>query len=118
EEKHHVCHICLKAFRTATLLQNHVNVHTGTRPYKCSDCDIAFVTSGELARHRCYKHTFEKPFKYSIKLKRHIRSHTGERPYACYLCSYAGKDAYKLKRHMAVHSALIILHISFAELIV
>ncbi|XP_054701986.1 transcriptional repressor CTCFL isoform X1 [Grus americana] len=113
DEKRHVCHLCLKAFRTATLLHNHVNVHTGTRPYKCNDCDMAFVTSGELSRHRRYKHTLEKPFKCSVckyssveasKMKRHIRSHTGERPYACDLCSYASKDAYKLKRHMITHS--------------
>ncbi|XP_010226024.1 PREDICTED: transcriptional repressor CTCFL [Tinamus guttatus] len=113
DEKPHVCHLCLKAFRTATLLRNHVNAHTGTRPYKCCDCDMAFVTSGELARHRRYKHTLEKPFKCSLckyssveasKLKRHIRSHTGERPYACCLCSYASKDTYKLKRHMVTHS--------------
>ncbi|EPY79997.1 transcriptional repressor CTCFL [Camelus ferus] len=112
-EKPHVCHLCLKAFRTVTLLRNHVNTHTGTRPYKCGDCDMAFVTSGELVRHRRYKHTHEKPFKCSLckyasveasKLKRHIRSHTGERPFQCHLCSYASKDTYKLKRHMRTHS--------------
>ncbi|KAM6378686.1 LOW QUALITY PROTEIN: transcriptional repressor CTCFL [Pluvialis apricaria] len=113
DDKRHVCHLCLKAFRTATLLHNHVNVHTGTRPYKYSDCDMAFVTSGEVLRHRHYKHTLEKPFKCSVckyssveasKMKRHIRSHTGERPYACDLCSYASKGAHKLKRHMITHS--------------
>ncbi|XP_071615532.1 transcriptional repressor CTCFL isoform X2 [Heliangelus exortis] len=113
DEKHHVCHLCLKAFNTATILHNHLNTHTGTRPYKCGDCDMAFVTSGELSRHRRYKHTLEKPFKCSVckyscveasKMKRHTRSHTGERPYACELCSYASKDAYKLKRHMRTHS--------------
>ncbi|OWK03253.1 CTCFL [Cervus elaphus hippelaphus] len=85
----------------------------GTRPHKCGDCDMAFVTSGELTRHRRYKHTHEKPFKCSVcnyasveasKLKRHIRSHTGERPFQCSLCSYASKDTYKLKRHMRTHS--------------
>lgn len=39
---------------------------TGTRPHKCTDCDMAFVTSGELVRHRRYKHTHEKPFKCSM----------------------------------------------------
>ncbi|KAM9260593.1 LOW QUALITY PROTEIN: transcriptional repressor CTCFL [Cariama cristata] len=113
DEKRHVCHLCLKAFRTATLLHNHVNVHTGTRSYKCSDCGMAFVASGEFSRHRHYKHILEKPFKCSLceyssieasKMKRHISSHTGEPPYACDLCSYASKDAYKLKRHMITHS--------------
>ncbi|XP_005074636.1 transcriptional repressor CTCFL [Mesocricetus auratus] len=113
DERPHLCHLCLKAFRTVTLLRNHVNTHTGTRPYKCGDCDMAFVTSGELVRHRRYKHTHEKPFKCSIckyasveasKLKRHIRSHTGERPFQCCQCTYASKDTYKLKRHMRTHS--------------
>ncbi|KAK2529062.1 Ctcfl [Columba livia] len=115
DEKRHVCHLCLKAFRTAAVLHNHVNAHTGTRPHKCSDCDMAFVTSGELSRHRRYKHTLEKPFKCSLckyasveasKMKQHFRSHTGERPYACDLCSYACKDASKLKRHMITHSGV------------
>ncbi|TRZ21536.1 hypothetical protein HGM15179_005587, partial [Zosterops borbonicus] len=113
EEKHHVCHLCPKTFRTATLLHNHVNAHTGNKPHKCSECDTAFVTRGELSRHRRYKHTLEKPFKCTIceyssveasKMRRHIRSHTGERPYPCHLCSYASKDAYKLKRHMLTHT--------------
>ncbi|XP_021050353.1 transcriptional repressor CTCFL isoform X2 [Mus pahari] len=112
-ERPHLCHLCLKAFRTATLLKNHVNTHTGTRPYKCGDCDMAFVTSGELVRHRRYKHTHEKPFKCSLckyasveasKMKRHIRSHTGERPFQCCQCAYASRDSHKLKRHMRTHS--------------
>ncbi|NXW30884.1 CTCFL protein, partial [Phaetusa simplex] len=119
DDKLYVCHLCLKAFRTITLLHNHVNAHitqcilTGTRPYKCSDCDMAFVTGGELLRHRRYKHTLEKPFQCSVckyssveagKMKRHICSRTGERPYACDLCSYASKDACKLKRHVITRS--------------
>lgn len=41
-------------------------IYPGTRPHKCTDCDMAFVTSGELVRHRRYKHTHEKPFKCSM----------------------------------------------------
>ncbi|XP_048464319.1 transcriptional repressor CTCF-like [Rhincodon typus] len=115
DERPHKCHLCEKAFRTITLLQNHINTHTGTRPHKCPDCAMAFVTSGEVVRHRRYKHTHEKPFKCSIcdyasvevsKLKRHIRSHTGERPFPCTFCSYASRDTYKLKRHMRTHSGV------------
>lgn len=35
-ERPHECHLCLKGFRTVTLLRNHINTHTGdpgrTRP--------------------------------------------------------------------------------------
>lgn len=31
-ERPHLCHLCLKAFRTVTLLRNHVNTHTGEVP--------------------------------------------------------------------------------------
>ena len=41
---------------------------------------MAFVTSGELTRHRRYKHTHEKPFK-------------------CTLCDYASVEISKLRRH-------------------
>lgn len=34
EEKRHVCHLCPKAFRTASLLHNHVNTHTGRNAWK------------------------------------------------------------------------------------
>ncbi|XP_070575041.1 uncharacterized protein [Ptychodera flava] len=113
EPKTHECDICGRTFRTSTLLRNHHNTHTGTKPYKCELCQRAFGTSGELARHTKYIHTHEKPHKCplcdyvsveSSKIKRHMRSHTGEKPFKCQLCSYASTDNYKLKRHMRVHT--------------
>ena len=87
EPKVHECNKCGRIFRTSTLLRNHLNTHTGTKPYKCEVCDKAFGTSGELGRHMKYIHTHEKPHKcplceyYSVeasKIKRHMRSHTGK----------------------------------------
>ena len=74
-------------------------MHKGIKPFKCKveGCDMAFVTSGELARHRRYKHTHEKPFKCTLcdyacveisKLRRHFRIHSGERPYPCDICGF------------------------------
>ncbi|XP_022083889.1 uncharacterized protein LOC110975605 [Acanthaster planci] len=113
EPKVHECNKCGRIFRTSTLLRNHLNTHSGTKPYKCELCEKAFGTSGELGRHMKYMHTHEKPHKcplcdyYSVeasKIKRHMRSHTGEKPYKCTLCDYASTDNYKLKRHMRVHT--------------
>ncbi|KAF2978307.1 hypothetical protein EK904_004337, partial [Melospiza melodia maxima] len=81
-EKRHACHLCPKA----ALLHSHVNTHTG-----------------ELARHRRYKRTLEKPFKCTICEYSSVE-HAGERPYPCHLCSHASKDACKLKRHMSTHT--------------
>lgn len=41
---------------------------------------MAFVTSGELVRHRRYKHTHEKPFK-------------------CSMCDYASVEVCKIKKY-------------------
>nr|CAD22532.1 enhancer binding protein [Paracentrotus lividus] len=111
--KVHECHLCGRIFRTSTLLRNHENTHSGTKPYKCELCPKAFGTSGELGRHMKYMHTHEKPHKCPLcdylsveasKIKRHMRSHTGEKPYKCTLCEYCSTDNYKLKRHMRVHT--------------
>lgn len=111
--KVHECYLCGRIFRTSTLLRNHINTHTGTKPYKCELCTKAFGTSGELGRHMKYIHTHEKPHKCPLcdyesveasKIKRHMRSHTGEKPYKCTLCDYSSTDNYKLKRHMRVHT--------------
>lgn len=111
--KVHECQLCGRIFRTSTLLRNHENTHSGTKPYKCELCPKAFGTSGELGRHMKYMHTHEKPHKCPLcdylsveasKIKRHMRSHTGEKPYKCTLCEYASTDNYKLKRHMRVHT--------------
>jgi uncharacterized C2H2 Zn-finger protein len=84
-------------------------------PYKCPEdgCEMAFVTSGELTRHKRYKHTGEKPFKCTLcnyasveisKLRRHFRSHTGERPFKCEECGKCFADSFHLKRHRFSHT--------------
>uniref|UniRef100_A0A3Q4BLX5 C2H2-type domain-containing protein n=1 Tax=Mola mola TaxID=94237 RepID=A0A3Q4BLX5_MOLML len=109
DERPHKCHLCGRAFRTVTLLRNHLNTHTVcTRPHKCTDCDMAFVTSGELVRHRRYKHTHEKPFKCSmcdycsnryLTLCSHILV-AGEKPYECYICHARFTQSGTMKMHI------------------
>ena len=61
-----ICDNCLEKLLLNPVWKNKLCAFTGTRPHKCGDCDMAFVTSGELIRHRRYKHTHEKPFKCSM----------------------------------------------------
>ncbi|KAM4031537.1 uncharacterized protein ACNLHF_018961 isoform 1-T2 [Anomaloglossus baeobatrachus] len=109
----HKCKFCGKTFASATELRIHINVHTGIKPHKCSECDMAYRTAADLLRHARSTHKLEKPFQccycdYSSaeanRMKVHIRSHTGERPFTCTLCSFASTDAFKLKRHIRTHT--------------
>ena len=54
---------CEKRFIQRSALSVHINVHTGERPFVCSECLKAFADTSSLARHR--------------------RTHSGRRPYKC-----------------------------------
>ncbi|CAG5111162.1 Oidioi.mRNA.OKI2018_I69.chr2.g5496.t1.cds [Oikopleura dioica] len=85
------------------------------KPYKCpeANCEMAFVTSGGLTKHRRSKHTDEKPFKCTLceyasadksNFCRHMRTHTGEQPFSCDICGKAFGSSSNLKRHEFSHT--------------
>ena len=51
EDRPHKCKTCGKGFFYQNALDDHYNVHTGAKPYKCKYCPAAFASFGTHAMH-------------------------------------------------------------------
>lgn len=48
----HVCQYCGRAWAKPSVLEKHIRMHTGERPYPCDICDQSFKTKSNLYKHR------------------------------------------------------------------
>lgn len=112
-----VCSYCGRSFRQLYHLTEHMNAHTGDKPYHCTSCDKKFGRLHILKAHQLV-HTGEKPHKctingcdrayaYDIDLKRHRFSAHGiyTKKHICSFCSKVFPENKLLKKHLESHSA-------------
>lgn len=77
------CSQCGIAFVSTTELAGHVRIHTGQRPFKCTQCENCYRTQSTLAVH--------------------MKSHAKEKRYKCSYCEVTSPTLSKLYDHYILH---------------
>ncbi|XP_071835998.1 uncharacterized protein [Apostichopus japonicus] len=116
DSKNFACGQCDKVFMTAEKMKTHTYLHTGERPFTCSesDCGKAFISKYKLLRHmathspnKMHSCTFcDKKFHRKDHLKNHLHTHDPNKVlFRCTECGkvYNTKPGYK--KHIAMHAA-------------
>lgn len=109
--KKYGCEVCGKKFAAKSTRDDHLNIHSDTRPFVCDICGKTFRQKASLHIHKLF-HTNNyrfscnlcgKKFRRGNELKVHSYLHTGHKPHKCELCGAMFRLGQDLKRHAKVH---------------
>lgn len=79
----YLCTYCGRGFRNRTVYTDHLNVHTGARPYSCTMCN--------------------KTFRLKNVMQRHLDTHSSNNRHSCDVCSLTFATAHNLYQHRRRH---------------
>ncbi|KAJ2939089.1 hypothetical protein O0L34_g10277 [Tuta absoluta] len=111
--KYHECLQCKKRFTSRTLLTEHLNVHSGARPYTCTVCAKTFASKythqAHLKTHQDRPRPYKckectKSFMTQQNLLQHEKTHLGIKDFVCNICGKAFGTQHNLEVHGVVHS--------------
>lgn len=110
--KKYACEVCGKKFAAKATRDDHLNIHTNTRPFVCDICGKAFKQKASLHIHKLfhtnvYRYSCNvcgKKFRRANELKVHGYLHSGHKPHKCEICGAMFRLGQDLKRHGKVHA--------------
>lgn len=111
--KPYECPVCQKMYVSKTILEEHMNTHTGVRPFKCPECPKDFASKCTLQTHmkihkdrpRPYQcDQCEKRFLNQQNLNQHKKLHVSVKAFQCDVCNKSFTTQHCLQVHKIVHS--------------
>ncbi|KAL3284738.1 hypothetical protein HHI36_018883 [Cryptolaemus montrouzieri] len=107
------CPQCGKKYSSKNLLDEHINIHTGVRPYVCQVCGKDFASKYTFKAHEKTHEIRPRPFLCQQcpksflsqqNLTQHERTHLGVKEFSCHLCGKQFGSAHNLEVHSIVHT--------------